>query len=234
MGAFDLPLRLPGQRYDAETALHYNYSRDYDPSVGGYRESDLIGLRGGLNTYAYDRGDPLWYTDPLGLAYFAMRPLNTPLGRFVGIVAPSLLQQLNLAFAHEQLFFEDGLPPSNLGFFDDGQVRPDTSTVGYVPTGGGYNDCIMRKAVTQTPALAQYCFLCANCQTWASEVKRQYAIAANNPVVQKECGCSIPSPSSGAAKGAAAAAGLYVLYRVVRMIPSLFVPPTIPANAAIP
>ena len=25
---------LPGQYYDAETNTHYNYSRDYDPSIG--------------------------------------------------------------------------------------------------------------------------------------------------------------------------------------------------------
>jgi RHS repeat-associated protein len=43
LGAFDLPLRLPGQRYDAETALHYNYFRDYDPSLGSYKQSDPIG-----------------------------------------------------------------------------------------------------------------------------------------------------------------------------------------------
>ena len=29
-----------------------NYFRDYDPQVGGYVESDPIGLTGGLNTYA--------------------------------------------------------------------------------------------------------------------------------------------------------------------------------------
>lgn len=66
--AFDLPLRLPGQRYDAETALHYNYFRDYDPSIGRYGESDPIGLVGGLNTYAYVDGDPLSGIDPEGLA----------------------------------------------------------------------------------------------------------------------------------------------------------------------
>jgi len=66
--AFDLPLRLPGQRYDAATALHYNYFRDYDPSIGRYEESDPIGLRGGLNTYAYVSGDPLHAIDQFGLA----------------------------------------------------------------------------------------------------------------------------------------------------------------------
>jgi RHS repeat-associated protein len=65
--AFDLPLRLPGQRYDAETALHYNYFRDYDPSIGRYGESDLIGLKGGLNSYAYVHGSPISAFDPLGL-----------------------------------------------------------------------------------------------------------------------------------------------------------------------
>ncbi|MGH9893496.1 MAG: RHS repeat-associated core domain-containing protein, partial [bacterium] len=65
--AFDLPLRLPGQRYDAETGLHYNYFRDYDPSVGRYGESDPIGLLGGLNTYAYVDSSPLRNVDPDGL-----------------------------------------------------------------------------------------------------------------------------------------------------------------------
>jgi len=65
--AFDLPLRLPGQRYDQETGLHYNYFRDYDPSLGRYAESDPIGLDGGLNTYAYVTGSPLSHDDQEGL-----------------------------------------------------------------------------------------------------------------------------------------------------------------------
>lgn len=67
LGAFDLPLRLPGQVNDKETGLHYNYSRDYDPRLGRHAESDPIGLRGGLNTYAYVQGNPLSKIDPFGL-----------------------------------------------------------------------------------------------------------------------------------------------------------------------
>ena len=67
LGAFDLPLRLPGQYFDRETNLHYNYYRDYDPSIGRYGESDPIGLQGGLNTYAYVGGDPLGFIDRDGL-----------------------------------------------------------------------------------------------------------------------------------------------------------------------
>lgn len=68
LGAFDLPLRLPGQYFDKETNLTYNYYRDYDPAIGRYIHSDPVGIAAGLNTYAYVDGDPLQYSDPLGLA----------------------------------------------------------------------------------------------------------------------------------------------------------------------
>jgi RHS repeat-associated protein len=54
-------------RYDVSGARHYNYFRDYDPSVGRYVESDPIGLKGGINTYGYVGSRPLQYGDPEGL-----------------------------------------------------------------------------------------------------------------------------------------------------------------------
>jgi RHS repeat-associated protein len=73
-----LNLRFPGQYFDAETALHQNYFRDYDPAVGRYVQSDPIGLEGGINPYTYVEGNPVAYADPLGLDNPGMGPYDAP------------------------------------------------------------------------------------------------------------------------------------------------------------
>jgi len=62
------PLRFPGQYFDAETGLHQNHHRDYDPSLGRYLQSDPIGLWGGISTFGYVGQNPLRFADPMGLS----------------------------------------------------------------------------------------------------------------------------------------------------------------------
>jgi RHS repeat-associated protein len=59
--------RFPGQYYDAESGLHYNHHRTYDPSLGRYVQPDPIGLAGGKNPFNYANQNPLNAVDPDGL-----------------------------------------------------------------------------------------------------------------------------------------------------------------------
>jgi len=59
-------LRFPGQYYDAESGLHYNYQRTYHPGLGRYLEPDPLGQHDSSNVYPYAINDPVNLTDPTG------------------------------------------------------------------------------------------------------------------------------------------------------------------------
>ena len=73
------PFRFPGQYEDAETSLHYNRHRYFDPAVAHYLSPDPLLPFSCIATYSY-AFDPLIYIDPFGLiiVYRNLRPDENP------------------------------------------------------------------------------------------------------------------------------------------------------------
>ncbi|HYC03499.1 MAG TPA: RHS repeat-associated core domain-containing protein [Azospirillaceae bacterium] len=59
--------RYAGMRLDAETGLYHTPNRAYDPRDGRWMQLDPIGVKDGLNRYAYVRNSPTNFVDPTGL-----------------------------------------------------------------------------------------------------------------------------------------------------------------------
>ena len=170
LGVFTLNLRLPGQMYDIESNLHYNYFRDYSPAYGRYIESDSIGLDGGINTYAYADGSPMAKSDPVGLATFmCTRRLNN-----VPFTAGPFYHQFVCVGNPTANPVCGGLGPTGSMFDSPGQVEPDK----YKPERcEKINDddecieaCIRRKFVSAAPNYSVDLSHGQNCQTYAREV----------------------------------------------------------------
>jgi RHS repeat-associated protein len=67
-------LRLPGQYFDSESNLSYNFMRSYQPNQGRYMQPDPIGLAGGWSRFGYVEGNPLLAIDPNGLSKVQGQP----------------------------------------------------------------------------------------------------------------------------------------------------------------
>ena len=60
-------LRFPGQYYDIESGLHYNWHRYYHPKLGRYIKIDPLGVEVDINYFVYVNNNPLRLIDPQGL-----------------------------------------------------------------------------------------------------------------------------------------------------------------------
>ena len=89
------PFRFPGQYYDQETGLHYNYFRYYYPVTGRYITPDPIGLEGGINLFVYVAGNPVKYLDPTGLWFDDMYQTYQGSSSSLWALAPNVPQPIS-------------------------------------------------------------------------------------------------------------------------------------------
>src|SRR5690606_8461253 len=145
------------------------------------RSSDLLG--GGANVFNYVGGNPVGYIDHNGLAYFGKRPLGGLPAAVAKASQSNIDNALNTELVHEQIFFEDGKPESNLGFFGDNGIWNEPGTVGpddpellkeyWRSDPRTYDDALMREAVDNVGE-GNYCLIGSNCQDWADKVRWEY------------------------------------------------------------
>ncbi len=85
-------LRFPGQYYDSETGLYYNWFRYYDPKTGRYLRIDPVGFYGlDINLYGYTWNSPLNWYDPWGLFTAVQRRTIISSWRNTGAAAGAIL-----------------------------------------------------------------------------------------------------------------------------------------------
>ncbi len=65
-GSASLDLRFPGQWFQLESGLAWNWHRHYDASLGRYIQPDPLGFAAGTSLYGYAGQSPLMAADPEG------------------------------------------------------------------------------------------------------------------------------------------------------------------------
>ena len=79
-GTASLDARFPGQWFELETGLAYNWHRHYDATTGRYTSPDPLGFADGPSVFAYAGNSPQMRLDRRGLAGLSDGPM-TPIRR---------------------------------------------------------------------------------------------------------------------------------------------------------
>ena len=187
------------QVFDQETGLFQNWHREYNVRLGRYMQSDPIGLRGGINTFAYVEGNPLSFTDPMGLAKHKAGSAHCK-------ALKKKIDNLNGDLDDRWNDLKKGGLPERLLPKGQGEL-PGTTMRGH------------RMLINERDS---------NLRKW----EKRYDDECESD--DKDGGGGCDECTAGAV--AATMVGGYLVYRCVRMLPSLLPPLwwTIPVNAAAP
>ena len=189
IGSETLDARFPGQWFQLEAGLNYNWHRHYDPTTGRYTQPDPLGFVDGPSVYSYAKNIPQEAIDPDGLRSDGpLRPLGPP-----DIDAPNYIPQLPFLWPFsppnpKQSFPESGMPP----------ILPPEKT------GGG--DCSCRCRAGNPNDVTSYRFAersaptCAAAAKDACKAAGEYCSTAGGNVHHSEAKCTDGSLRSGSGR----------------------------------
>jgi RHS repeat-associated protein len=159
-GTATLNARFPGQWFQLEAGLNYNWHRQYDPSLGRYTQPDPLGFVDGPSVYGYARGSPNDLIDFEGL--------DVQVCKYYG-------QGIN--------FWDHvGLGPvgsATRGFYPDG-VKQDTGKVEsckVLKSDPAQDECVKNCM----PTNPNYSLLTNNCVNHARACLKRCGLASGNP-----------------------------------------------------
>jgi RHS repeat-associated protein len=190
--------RFSTKYHDSETGLYYYGYRFYHPSLMRWLNRDPTEELGRFNLFGFCGNNGVCRFDKDGRAYFALRKLKGFV--WLGPISHNpLFDILNIEIAHELVFLEDNGSVNDFGYSHNGVVQESPEylkSMTYYKTDGGYNDCVMRKAIEQVPFnghdysvfwFAGHIMKC-NCQDYCSALRRKYAELIKDKKVRCECG----------------------------------------------
>jgi len=199
-----------------DAGLLYRRNRFFDPASGRFTQEDPIGIGGGLNQYGFANGDPVNYSDSFGLTCTDKDGKEIPCPEPEG--GPNAVPGLELPDGRTWVRADGPSTPSKDGTTRGSRWVPSSPIPGGVPQPGA---------------------------SWDPEGHYDGDNLPGQPTGRKgrvrvqPDGTKLGPDHKPLQVGAAAvgAVGIgYLIYRGLRMIPSLFPPlwPTILPNAAVP
>jgi RHS repeat-associated protein len=89
-GTASYDARFPGQWFQIESGLHYNWHRSYDPTLGRYTQPDPLGFVDGPSVYGYAGGSPIRSVDRDGRYQTGPTIVRPPIPFPPSLVPPTL------------------------------------------------------------------------------------------------------------------------------------------------
>lgn len=136
--------RYTGREFDAETGLYYYRARYYDPTSGRFISEDRMGLKEGLDLYAYVSNNPVTNADPSG-RFKIDQSCKKPQCRTFGSagqqnVEQVIQQQADFACQNLQIITDPKLRSCIQKSCDKGTIKCKDNSEKGCKDAGGYNN----------------------------------------------------------------------------------------------